>query len=276
MENLTALCYDCNQHKGNLLYLPKSFYMALIGTPRLNQMETMVRKWFQNNMQERHDIQQYPLIAPNCDVLMPLPNQHAHTKPKYCKQFLLQWSLVGLETIDEIEAITGVKLNVIRTLLYRAKDTTTDWEETKHYYGLPVTFYALRKPSNQKILALMAVRYDKNKQDLVLYLVWADTTKKAHSYILVDFILLLFNSIMEIAQYNIQDILILSTYEDSFDAITKQGISRYLCHKYHTTTLFDSYENKNLYAITLYRKKYTPPTTIHKYIELPKWLHIIA
>ena len=43
MKNLTALCEQCNKDKSTLLYLPRSFYMAMKDTQKINEMDEMVR-----------------------------------------------------------------------------------------------------------------------------------------------------------------------------------------------------------------------------------------
>lgn len=63
-ENLTILCYDCNQLKGNLLYLPNGFYSALRNKPRYTQMQNYMADWFQS-IKEEFDVERYPLISPS-------------------------------------------------------------------------------------------------------------------------------------------------------------------------------------------------------------------
>ena len=63
MKNLTALCEQCNKDKSNLLYLPRSFYMAMKDTQKINEMDEMVREWIKNH-REAMDIERFPLIAP--------------------------------------------------------------------------------------------------------------------------------------------------------------------------------------------------------------------
>lgn len=44
-KNLTVLCYDCNQRKGNFLFLPMGFYNALRDKPRYVEMQKHVADW---------------------------------------------------------------------------------------------------------------------------------------------------------------------------------------------------------------------------------------
>lgn len=59
MKNLTALCEQCNKDKSNLLYLPRSFYMAMKDTQKINEMDEMVREWIKNH-REAMDIERFP------------------------------------------------------------------------------------------------------------------------------------------------------------------------------------------------------------------------
>lgn len=275
-ENLTALCYQCNQDKGNTLYLPRSFYSALIGTPRVQQMDDMVREWFKEN-KERYDMERYPLIAPRHNFMIS-PTQNIR-KPIYNRQLIVTWTLISGEDYEEVEAISGVDLKNIRSFLERVRPDAMEHE--RHLYPhyetyKPVTFYALRKLSNQKLLALAALRYDKEEQDMAVYLIWVDMTKHSIPMILSSFIDCAFDAITNIAEEKIQHYIIFSNYSEAFDYYKN---SMRCCHNWHKAEeahYLDTITNQKLYTLIVYLASNQMPISIYNYLDVPKWLTPIS
>lgn len=181
MKNLTALCEQCNKDKSNLLYLPRSFYMAMKDTQKINEMDEMVREWIKNH-RETMDIERFPLIAPKHNFFINPTGRRGVNPLAYNRQLVYTWTLVGGEDFEEVEAVTGVNLKVTRDFLKRPRRGMADSDILTHpSYEVykPVTFYTLRKLSSQKILAVAGVRYDKDKGDLAISIPWMDVTKRA-------------------------------------------------------------------------------------------------
>lgn len=278
MENLTALCKTCNKDKGNILYLPHSFYSALIDTPRVIQMDNMVRNWFKTYKQ-RHDIERYPLIAPKHNTMInPVHQNGHHNKIQYSRQLVLTWTLISSEHYDEMEAISGTDLKTIRTMLQRTRPDTNEYDiKEKPYYEVykPVTFYALRKLSNDKLLAIVAVRYDKDIQDMIVYLVWTDTTKSAIGMIADNFIGCAFDAIMNIAGEQIQHYMIMSNEYNAFDRYRRGRTYYSSWDKAEEIHFHDTISDKKLYALIVYPYNHKKIMAVSDFIEIPKWLEKI-
>lgn len=191
MENLTALCYDCNQLKGNLLYVPMGFYVALIGTQRLIQMQNYVADWFKS-IREEFDIERFPLIAPNTNLQMVL-DYRGYNKIKFIKDLLVQWQFVGEEQKYTIEAVTDINVAEIRKMVNTLAGNDPE---------LPVALYSLHKVTNDRIMAVAAVSYEKNKR-AVVYIPWCEVSKNMRGEIVQSFVQQLFNAIEGIAGYKI-------------------------------------------------------------------------
>lgn len=301
MENLTALCEECNTMKDNLIYLPQSFYMAIMGTSRYNQMENMVREWYREKMTEELDIQMFPLIAPIHQMMIAVT--HNTKKIKYNKQFVLQWALVGKEQREEVEAITEQSVKTIRSLLRRQtendievnmedyfKDCITDEDyeskgkelekltkSNKDKY-IPVTCYTLRKLTSDKIFALVAVRYDKKRHDAVIYLPWADMTKKSIPKILYHFLQTLFYAVIGVAGNHITDYVLLSPYKNAFDSIKTGYINAHnnIAYAYSEFQLEDK-ENpeKVTYGMQVDTYPQNTDKTVQDYIQIPSWTNLV-
>lgn len=275
-ENLTALCETCNKDKGDILYLPRSFYSAMIGTPRVNQMDDMVRKWFQTYKQY-HDIERYPLIAPQHNfILNPISsrNRRPNFKLPYNRQLIVLWKLVRSEDYEEMEAISGTDLMTVRKFLERVKPDADQYDSSKQHYEIykPVTFYALRKLSNDKLLAIFAIRYDKDKKDMAVYIVWTDMTKTAISMITEHFISCAFDATTNIAGEEIDKYIIFSYKEEAFDYYKKGIAHGTTWHKAELSQYKDTITNEILYTLMVHVKPNQPPMCTSDYIDIPKWL----
>lgn len=300
IENLTALCSECNTMKDNLIYLPRSFYLALVGTGQLRNMEARVREWYQTYMTEELDIQVYPMIAPINQMMIALSSATKHVK--YNRSLILQWSLAGREQYEETEAITGLNLHTIRRLIHRPIEDHMTEDEVLSYFkncktdedyerigkkldkltkkprrSMPVPIYTLRKLTSDKLFALTAVRYDKNKKDAVIYFPWADMTNKGKPQVLYTFMSQLLYAITEIAEYDLNDYMLLSPYENAFDYIKYDIQTRRSIYgrNFQEFKMIDKTDPENItYGIRIHKFPQTPKKKIQDYINIPKWIDI--
>lgn len=290
MENLTALCETCNKDKSNLLYLPRSFYMALIGTTTVRQMDDMVRQWFKENP-ERIDIEKHPLIAPKHNCMYCPTKMTSKHKPPYNRQLIVTWSqLYTPDDYDEIEAITSTDLKSIRILLERTRDDIDEYNKPKNKTHQeiykPLAFYVLRKLSTGKVLAVAAIRYDEIKRDLLVYLAWTDMTKNALPMVLDNLLGCASDAIENIAEKSIDRIAILTPYDHAFDYF-RMGYTFYYrhWHRADVETYLDTISNSHLHVLYLYpSSSYTEDVktgdyehqSFSQYINVPKWLKLLT
>ena len=281
MVNLTALCETCNKDKSNLLYLPRSFYMALIGSPNVKRMDDMVRRWFKNNP-EIIDIEKRPLIAPKHNCMLHPTSISYKRKIPYNRQLIVTWSQIYTkEDYDEIEAITGADLKTVRILLERTREDIDEYnipkDKTHQEIYKPLAFYVLRKLSNGKVLAVAAIRYDEINHDLLVYLIWTDMTKNALSMVLDNLLGCTSDAIENIAEKSIDRIAVLTPYNHAFDYY-KRGFT--ICyrrwHQADVETYMDTISNKLLYVMYLYPLNNAETIQqLSQYINVPKWLKLL-
>lgn len=205
MENLIALCYDCNQLKGNMLYLPYGFYNALQDKPVFDEMERYVRDWFKT-IKDEFDFERFPLIAPrfNFQVGLGLEESRIYKRQPFIRQLLLQWQNVGTELYAEVEAVTGINIEEVRQGLRRKSDAKDK----------PVALYVLKKPSDDKLLAVIAVAYEKNKHCMVIELTWSILPKAYVGGAMVGLVHHMVETLENIAETDIyQYVVMAKSYE---------------------------------------------------------------
>lgn len=241
IENLIALCYDCNQLKGNLLYLPLGFYSALADKPLLNTLEKYVEHWFQTISSE-FDLQSFPMIAPRYNMIMVPTSTHKRAIP-FSKQLLLQWSLIGTDTYSEIEAVTELNTHEMRDKMNRLC----------HKNDHPVALYSLRKVTTDKILAVVGVLLDIENNYLTIYMPWCCITKPQVPNVLYIFVRNILNSIVDIARVPITAYTLATDCDRALNIFYRGVIPK---------TMGVSYQRLHLseieYAIELQREKLTP------------------
>ena len=138
-ENLVALCYDCNQKKGNMLYLPYGFYSALRDKPRYHQMQELVADWFAT-VKDAFDMERFPLIAPQFWQQIEIRDVGHNGRRKqrpYIPSFQLRWEYVGNSLYDE-------------------------------------ALYVLKNPATDKLLALAGICYSRDQHFFLMDLPWMD------------------------------------------------------------------------------------------------------
>lgn len=277
-NNLTVLCETCNKDKSNHLYLPVTFFQAITATSRVYAMNQLVENWFRDTQKEHFPIERYPLIAPQHNFLQP-PIQTTR-KPIYHRQFVYQWEIIGQDDYEEIEAITETNLRVIRTFLERFKPEISSFDPALPWYEQyqPITFYKLHKLTNDKLIAVVALRYDKTRKDLVSYLIWTDMTSRYLPALLPQLLFMATHAIVDIAEESIESYCMLAHQYHALDYFRKgyaHNAYGWRYGKYGVEThYFDTIGKEYLYAIcSSYEPKF--PDCLREFITIPKWLEQI-
>lgn len=206
-KNLTVLCYDCNQLKGNLLYLPAGFYSALRTKPKFDQMQHYLIDWYAN-VKNEFDIERYPMIGPRFYVQGEIPIGK-HKKPlPFIKQLTFEYRLINKDYFEEIEAVTGLDLRSVRRFM-------------RTYYKCdpeqPVAFYSVRKLIDDKILAVIAVNYIKKEHCFAVHIPWRCIAKSYFKGLMTTFLLNLLYTLVRVAKERIDSVYISSPYDECRD-----------------------------------------------------------
>lgn len=219
-ENLVALCEACNKQKGNMLYLPYGFYTAITNSAEINVMEKYVEKWFQN-VKDQFDLQKFPLIAPVTNVMI-LPYQQKQSKKDvaYNKQLVYRWSIVGRDAYDEIEAVTELNIREIRSCFLEYREDVQDDRKP------PVALYSFRKLTNDKIIAVIAVRVEPEIHHMTIAFPWCISTKNHAPLVLASFINMLLSSVEKIAGLDIYDYLLISKVPNAANCFCMPNLIR--------------------------------------------------
>lgn len=267
MENLTALCPECNKRKNNLIFLPESFYIALTGTPRIRKMEQYTRQWLKSENAREIDIEMYPMIAPEHYMLITRRNM----RPVFSKQLLYKWCFIGDSSYDEAQAITGISLQTVRKFISRPLNLE---DPEKSHYRHPVPVYVLKKASTDRYLALLAIQYDKEREDLILYLAWKDKNLSpgGRQQIFTLCLSRIFDSIINLAEKNIRNIMCISEYDKCLDGLSHPYIFGKYANSGVKWAAIDTIDNKTIYTLSMSRIPGCKPKQLHEFIEMPHWL----
>lgn len=164
MENLTALCFECNHIKNNDLYIAEGFYSALVNKPRFKEIASHVKKWFTENC-NKLNLTKNPLISPHFNVFhVPFGLIRNPKQIKYSTQILYQYSFVSPKDYGGIKQLTGVNTDKIIK-------TANKYNGTKIQN---VALYTLKKISNDKTVMVIAVLYDPKRYQVTFYVPWSD------------------------------------------------------------------------------------------------------
>lgn len=227
-ENLIALCEADNKAKGNILYVPKCFYAAFSHTAEMERLQQHFIKWF-DTVKDQFDIARFPLIAPHTRLRVEFSDKVPAKRRIFNPQLLLQWSIINQETYDEIEAVTGLSLRDIRTQLASGMAHIN-----KKEHATPiVALYALRKLSNAKIIAVVAIQVCPEEKHVSFMLPWADCSSHGKPVILRNFVPLALDILLDIAKCQIQSYVLITpekAYLDYF--VNNQEVSSCLGSRY--------------------------------------------
>lgn len=231
-ENLTILCYDCNQLKGNLLYLPNGFYSALRNKPRYTQMQNYMADWFQS-IKEEFDVERYPLISPSFYMQIDPTMNSGYRKVPFLRQMLLRWDFVGNDLYAEVEAVTGIHIRSRREAINRVLQTE------QH----PVALYVLKNPKTDKLLSVIFLAYDKQHHVCILDMAWCDLAKHYQGSVLKSFILYALDIFEHIFKQDILKYTVMTPYEDAIQIMFNPNAS-YFGESYRHGQIQDT-ENSN-------------------------------
>lgn len=201
-RNTIALCKECNQMKGNMLYIPSWFYSAIMDKPLSRELTDMFIEWFQSVKQD-FDIGLYPLIAPKHNLLLCLTEKG---KSPFVRSNIIQWHYTGKQYMQEVEEVTGVNLRELR-------DYVSDLMPSRDNRKAPVALYTCRKLTTDKILCLAAVSFNLEEKMAAICLKWSELPKHYRPTIYFS-IMRLLSEVLIITKYDIKDILFLAPEED--------------------------------------------------------------
>lgn len=211
-ENLTVLCYDCNQLKGSLVYMPVGFYAALRDKPRFHQMQKLLQDWFIGIKQD-FDLMRYPLIAPRFYIQIEASEKpKSRKKTPFIRQLALEYRLINRDYYEEIEAVTDISIRETKnTLRYYVEEK----DETH-----PIAMYSVRKLTSDKILAVIAVYYDPETKRFAVYIPWHSMSKGFLASITYNFVLNILTSLTTVAKEEIREYFIFSEYKECMEYAT--------------------------------------------------------
>ena len=255
LENLIALCPECNKEKGNKLYMPRSYYMAIQNVNEMLKIERHVEKWFQS-IKDQFDIERFPLIAPVTSMQLTAKAPMKKKTIPYVPSLILNWQIINNDYYAEIEAVTGIDTREIRKQLPQINKF---YKESEDGYLPTVALYSLRKRSSDKILAVVAVQVVLEKRHMNVWIPWCELPKKYHGQILYNLVSILLDSLTRIGGYCIDTYTVMSTLEykhavADFDniACTKNGMGSF--SKYYVE--FDKHTNEPCRELLcVYRQK---------------------
>lgn len=207
-KNLVALCYDCNQLKGNMLYRPESFYISSVNDSMYIECQKLFHEWF-DTIYKDFQLELYPLISPKFLTLFsPVKTNHYQKKVTVSKQLMLEYHFIGKEWEEEASAITGINISGLRS--------DTNMIAYDKYANHPVAIYAMTKVSSQKYLALISVLLNREKHELTVYMPWSDISDYYMPSVLYYFVKFLLESLVSYAHERIDQIAI---YADNARAL---------------------------------------------------------
>ena len=216
-KNMVALCYDCNELKGNLLYRPESFYISAINESMYLECQDLFHEWF-DTIYKDFDLERYPLISPKFVTLfMPVATEHRMKKLIVSRQLMLEYHLVSQDSDNEVNAITGINIKELRA--------DTNMLHFDKYKNHTVAVYAMTKISSMKYLALISVLLDKESHKLTVYMPWSDISKEFQPTAMYFFIKFLLESLVGYAHELIDTISVYAANETSlyyFDSNVEQ------------------------------------------------------
>ena len=208
-DNLVALCPECNKEKGNLLYLPRAYYLAVKNNSELARMEKHVEKWFQT-VKDQFDIERFPLIGPVTNMHLSPKVSVKKKKSVYIPSMILKWQIINPDYYAEIEAVTGINIREVRQMLPKIN---AFYEKDESEQIPTVALYSLRKKTSDKILAVVAVQLILQKNHMNIWLPWCELPMKYQGQILYNIVSLLIDSITRIAGYPLYTYAVTNTLD---------------------------------------------------------------
>lgn len=127
----------------------------------------------------------------------------------FIKQLTFEYRLINKDYYEEIEAITGLNLRLIRQEL---RDNIVCPEDQ------PIAFYSVRKLIDDKILAVFAVNYVKGNDFVAVNVPWHCLPKSYFKGVVLTFIQNLVYTLSTVAGNRIENVCLISPYNECRDA----------------------------------------------------------
>lgn len=226
IKNLIALCEDCNLMKGNMLYRPEGFYLYAINEPCYTEMQKIFEEWF-DTVYKDFNICLYPLISPKFNTLfIPLTDTH-HWKNVIAKQLMLNWSYVGKDRYEEMEAITNIKItdlrketNILHDNYIELLNPNKNSMKKIIANNQAVAVYSMQKISTSKYLALISVLVDIEKKIVSVHIPWTDLSSHYEPWAVYYFVNYLMQSLDNYAHVDIREINIFAKTQNQLEYFT--------------------------------------------------------
>ncbi len=271
-ENLIALCKECNQLKGNMLYRPEGFYLAMIHDPIFFEVRDYFAKWF-DTIYKDFEIAKYPLISPEFICLFVPPGCKVPTRNNLVisKQLMLNWSYIGKDKYEEMEAITGQNVKQLRM--------DTNFIKYHEYKNDTVAIYSMKKVSNEKYLALFSVLLDREDHTAQIYMPWHDMSKAYLPWCIYFFTQYLLDSLCIYAHEDIDVVYLYANTIETFayfnceDQDANLGIGCTAIHdvsKSYPDIPGAKYELDIIRTKKGYQKIFGVPKETSKYADIPE------
>lgn len=170
IENLVALCFNCNSFKSNDLYVPQSFYKNA-SEKLLKELNNHFDKWF-DTVYKDYPVEVNPLVSPRSGYFFsPMTYEGMSTDFKHFKkivkkrkrspQFMFMCDFVDHDNAEEVEKASGVFIqNIVNDMHQLAFIDRTRKD--------PVAIYSFHS-STGKVILIMAVVVDLKYHRLMVY-----------------------------------------------------------------------------------------------------------
>lgn len=214
LRNMLPLCYDCNQKKGNTIYIPDWYYTAIIGSPAAHDATEYFSSWFKEYIRDKFHIEQYPLVAPRNNLMLEAEmgtsfKGRSKKKIPYIPGSILSWEYMGKTKKEEVLAVTGISLYEMKRVLCNVlEDTICGQRDKKRLMAV----YTCRKKTTDKILTATGIVYDREKNAAAIYFPWMDLPNAYRARIAWSFVLTLHGA-LSTCGYGLADIALIMPWD---------------------------------------------------------------
>lgn len=146
LDNLVALCFDCNHNKANMLCYPRSYYVSVAKLPKMKRITDYVVNWLQDNLDMKY-LQEYPLIFNKFVYNKTIKGMNTGRKNKigYNPKF----------SIDVVEVDSNSALRYMMTFGVNDNDIRAVVPEPNHLFSVYVT----KSSTTETVYSMFAVQY---------------------------------------------------------------------------------------------------------------------
>lgn len=224
IENLVALCPQCNKDKGSMIYLPEFYYTAIAGTQLHNQLKCYVKDWFRS-IRNDFEIESFHTIAPHLEYIIQLKDTK---KVVYNRSFLLRWYRAGSDMIPEIEAVTDLNVAEERTDIRNRRPR-------KDFLVPPM--YVLKKVTNDKLMAVAFVDYSVKDATMEVCLPWVDMAKDYQAGVLMALLLGVLDAIVDTAESPLEYYIVRTPHKSLLTILAGKAVPRIIGCGYTMETI---------------------------------------